>query len=240
MVLAAWEWSALADIHSPPAKIAYVGAVFVTGAASFAFPALILPIAVIGVIWWIGACFRLFQARSSISIGPEWMTLVSGLLVLVPAWCALYGLHQGPRGPAMVLILMSIVWIADIMAYFAGRAWGKIKLAPVISPGKSVEGLLGGLAGVIVFATVVGVWYLQLSAWTLPLWLVLALIAALLSVCGDLFESLIKRRAGVKDSGTILPGHGGVLDRIDSVSAASPVFFVGVHVLPALMTSKPT
>ncbi len=135
---------------------------------------------------------------------------------------------------------MLIVWIADVFAFFVGRAWGKRRLAPTISPGKSVEGLLGGLAGVIVFASVAGVWYLHLSGWMLLWWLILALISALFSVCGDLFESRIKRRAGVKDSGNTLPGHGGVLDRIDSVSAASPVFFIGVQAMPALLMPNTT
>jgi phosphatidate cytidylyltransferase len=96
------------------------------------------------------------------------------------------------------------------------------------------------LAGVIVFASVVGVWYLHLSAWTLLLWLVVAVTSALFSVCGDLFESRIKRRAGVKDSGNTLPGHGGGLDRIDSISAAAPVVFIGAHNIPTLLMPNAT
>jgi phosphatidate cytidylyltransferase len=244
VALAALEWSALANVISPLAKLAYAGTVFLLGAVSFGLPVLIVPLAVIGVLWWISVSFRVLNKQQLLvpvrSVGSKVKLLVSGLLVLVPAWCALYGLHQGPQGPTMVLIFMLIVWIADIIAFFVGRAWGKHKLAPTISPGKSVEGLLGGLAGVIVFASVVGVWYLDLSAWTLLLWLVLALVSALFSVCGDLFESRIKRRAGVKDSGKTLPGHGGVLDRIDSVSAASPVFFIGVQTIPALLMPNTT
>lgn len=244
VVLAALEWSVLANVISPLAKFVYAGAMFLLGVASFELPALITPIAVIGVLWWIGACYVLLNKRRTLVPGGSKAStmkpLVSGFFVLVPAWCALYGLHQGPRGPTMVLILMLIVWIADIMAFFVGRAWGKRKLAPVISPGKSVEGLLGGLAAVIVFASVVGVWYLHLSAWTLLMWLVLALISALFSVGGDLFESQIKRGAGVKDSGKALPGHGGVLDRIDSISAAAPVFFIGVQTIPAFLLPNTT
>ncbi len=241
VVLAAWEWSGLANVISPFAKFAYAGTAFLLGVVAFELPVLIVPIGVIGVLWWIGASFRLFHKQQLlVPLGSKVKPLVSGLFVLVPAWCALYGLHQGPQGPTMVLIFMLIIWIADIIAFFVGQAWGKQKLAPLISPGKSVEGLLGGLAGVIVFASVVGIWYLHLSAWTLLLWLVLALISALFSVCGDLFESQIKRRAGVKDSGKTLPGHGGVLDRIDSMSAASPVFFIGVQTIPALLMPNTT
>lgn len=243
-MLAALEWGALANVISPLAKTAYAGTVFLLGVVSFELPTLLMPIGVIGVLWWIGASFRLLHKQQLLvpvrSVGTKVKPLVGGLFVLVPAWCALYGLHRGPQGPTMVLILMLIVWIADISAFFVGRAWGKHKLAPAISPGKSVEGLLGGLAGVIVFASVVGVWYLDLSAWTLLLWLGLALISALFSVCGDLFESRTKRLAGVKDSGKLLPGHGGVLDRIDSVSAASPVFFIGVQTIPALLMPNTT
>ncbi len=244
VLLAAWEWSGLANVISPLVKFAYTGTVLLLGVVSFELPILIVPIGVIGVLWWIGASFQLFRKQRLLmplgSVGSTVKPLVSGLFVLVPAWCALYGLHQGPRGPTMVLIFMLTIWIADIIAFFVGRAWGKRKLAPTISPGKSVEGLLGGLAGVIVFASVVGVWYLHLSAWTLLLWLVLALISALFSVCGDLFESQIKRRAGVKDSGKTLPGHGGVLDRIDSISAAAPVFFIGVQTIPVLLIPNTT
>lgn len=134
----------------------------------------------------------------------------------------------------MVMILISLIWIADIGAYFVGRKWGKRKLAPTISPGKTVEGLLGGLTGVIVYASMIGHWVLGYSGWTWLLWVVLVLMTALFSVSGDLFESRLKRRVNVKDSGTILPGHGGVLDRIDSISAAAPVFFVGLHAIPVL------
>lgn len=238
VVLAALEWSRLVNITSSLAKSVYAGTVFLMGVVAVKFSTLITPITVIGVVFWTGACYALIKnRRTPVTTGPElpaMKPLISGFFVLVPAWCALYGLHQTRGGPMMVLIFMMIVWIADIMAFFVGRAWGKRKLAPGISPGKSVEGLLGGLAAVIVFASVVGIWYLKLPTWALLMWVALALACALFSVGGDLFESQLKRRADAKDSGKALPGHGGVLDRIDSITAAAPVFFVGVQTIPAL------
>jgi phosphatidate cytidylyltransferase len=144
----------------------------------------------------------------------------AGILVLCSAWYALFDLQQSA---ARLLALMGVVWIADTAAYFAGRRFGRTKLAPSISPGKTWEGVAGAALGV-------GVYYgLLWLVWSPPFltatrWLDLAIVAGMLvlSIEGDLFESWVKRRAGVKDSGTLLPGHGGVLDRIDGVVAALP------------------
>jgi phosphatidate cytidylyltransferase len=139
----------------------------------------------------------------------------SGFAVLVPAALAMLALD-----PFAVLLVLVLVWVADTAAYFVGRAWGRRKLAPSISPGKTVEGAAGGLIGVLAYAIIVGS-SIQAVAWA-PF---LASAAALfmISIVGDLFESALKRQAGVKDSGTVLPGHGGVLDRIDSASAVLPL-----------------
>lgn len=139
----------------------------------------------------------------------------SGFAVLVPAALAMLALD-----PVEVLAVLILVWIADTAAYLVGRTWGRRKLAPAISPGKTVEGALGGLIGALAYAIIVGL-SIQAVAWA-PF---LASAAALfmISIVGDLFESAVKRQAGVKDSGTLLPGHGGVLDRIDSTTAALPL-----------------
>jgi phosphatidate cytidylyltransferase len=122
-------------------------------------------------------------------------------------------------GPLEVLLVLLLVWIADTAAYFVGRAWGRRKLAPAISPGKTWEGAIGGAVGVLVYAIILGTFIEGLS-WV-P-YLLAAALLAVLSIVGDLFESAAKRQAAVKDSGTLLPGHGGVLDRIDSATAALP------------------
>jgi phosphatidate cytidylyltransferase len=140
----------------------------------------------------------------------------SGLLVLVPAALALVLLQ-----PAQVLQVLVLVWIADTAAYFVGRRWGRRKLAPSISPGKTWEGAWGGIAGAAVYA-MIGATFLTGIA-RLPALLAIAVVLAAISIVGDLFESAAKRQAEVKDSGTLLPGHGGILDRIDSASAVLPV-----------------
>ncbi len=160
---------------------------------------------------------------------------VRGWLILVPAWVALLWLHAtfGPRG---IGALLAIVWGADIGAYFAGRRWGRHRLAPAISPGKTWEGAGGGLALAIGTALGLGLlgWWPAVgtgtgttgagSGWIGFEWLPVVGVTVAISIVGDLTESAEKRRAGVKDSGRILPGHGGILDRIDSLTAAAPVF----------------
>ena len=147
--------------------------------------------------------------------------------MLIPAWASVVALHGvDPGGPQLVISLLILVSVADSGAYFAGRHWGRVKLAPAISPGKTREGVYGALAGSVIFAL--------LLAWFRPetghpaLLVLLCLAVTLISVAGDLFESLLKRQAGVKDSGKLLPGHGGVLDRIDSLTAAAPLYLLGL------------
>jgi phosphatidate cytidylyltransferase len=155
---------------------------------------------------------------------------VAGFFALVPAWAAIQSIHSsGESGPILTLFLLVLIWVADSGAYFAGHRWGRTKLAPIISPGKTREGLYGAMAGSVVCAVALSWW---LGEWSRLHWmLLLCLATVLLSVVGDLFESLFKRQAGAKDSGAILPGHGGVLDRIDSVTAAAPLFLLGLILL---------
>ena len=161
-----------------------------------------------------------------IAIAPAWMLGgvrpgqhawlgAAGFAVLVPAGLAMLAL-----GPLEVLLVLLLVWIADTAAYFVGRAWGRRKLAPAISPGKTWEGAAGGLIGALAYAIIGGFW-IQGIAWA-P-FLAAAALLVMVSIVGDLFESAAKRQAGVKDSGSLLPGHGGILDRIDSAAAALPL-----------------
>ena len=181
----------------------------------------------VAALWWCVAWLwiKSFPA-SSIWWGSMWVRLLMGWLALLPAWLACVYLRLQSDGEWKVLFLLAFVAAADIGAYFSGTQFGKHKLAPAVSPGKSWEGFYGGLAASVVFALLVSRLFWQ----ELPL-LALLLIAALTmfaSVLGDLLESMVKRYRGVKDSGTILPGHGGVLDRFDSISAAAPIFVLGL------------
>jgi phosphatidate cytidylyltransferase len=151
-------------------------------------------------------------------------------VTLFATWMALASLFL-QRGAAYVLTLLILIWIADIAAYFAGRAFGRNKLAPNISPGKTREGAAAGIAGVVIWIVVSAHWPdtfggVLVSRWTLPGAILCAVFLACLSIIGDLFESLLKRRAGVKDSSSLLPGHGGVYDRIDAVVAVVPVAYL--------------
>ena len=149
--------------------------------------------------------------------GHAFIRAATGAIVLLPAWAALLYLHA--RGPMLIFGVLAVVWIADTAAYFAGRRFGKRKLAPAISPGKTWEGVIGAWCAVALYAVAVAY-----GAGLAPLSLILVVSGLLyFSVLGDLFESWIKRLAGMKDSGTLLPGHGGVLDRVDALTSTLPL-----------------
>jgi len=183
----------------------------------------------LAALWWVATAGRLtrvdeVQPTTDVSLG----LVPIGLVVLVPPWIAIVGLHAvADNGPWLVLSLMMLIWIADSVAYFAGRQWGHRRLAPALSPGKTLAGVYGALIG----ASAWGALLVPLLNLPLGRGLLLVLLCALtaaLSVVGDLYESLLKRRRGLKDAGSILPGHGGVLDRIDSMTAAAPFFALGL------------
>lgn len=168
-----------------------------------------------------------FSARFQAFIG--WMVLLS-------AWMFLSKL-RAYYGSVMVMYFLILIWAADISAYFVGKKWGKAKLAPEISPGKTLQGMYGALAAAVICAIGLRIYYglsaIQEDDTGLALLmavdlLILSVLTVLVSIYGDLFFSLVKRRKGVKDSGGILPGHGGILDRIDSIIAAAPVFYAGI------------
>lgn len=228
----AWEWTAFMKMTSVAKRGLYVVIVATGLAGSWwvlrddASNWMALP--VLSLFWWLLAIAFVLQFPNSTS---RWSSSVAqfviGLIVLIPTWLAVVALHEsGEQGPLLVMYLLSLIWVADSGAYFSGRAWGKRKLAPSVSPGKSWEGVGGGAALSLAYA-VGAAQVLELPGNQWPLFVVLSLVTVLFSVLGDLTESMFKRHAGLKDSGTLLPGHGGVLDRIDSVTAAAPVFVVG-------------
>jgi len=230
---ALWEWFALAEIEDSLARSALLVlnlmlmVALVWGTGGTAATLVLFKLAVmLGVIWWLLAMLWLvhYDFASDHDTHARVFKLAAATFAVVPAWCGLALLHND--APGWLLLVLMVVWGTDTGAYFAGRAFGKRKLAPRISPNKTVAGLVGGAAlGVLV--AVIGAWILDTPPAQLPLVALVGLVTVLFSVVGDLFESLLKRHVGVKDSGTLIPGHGGVLDRIDSVLAALPVFAVG-------------
>jgi len=228
-----WEWTAFAGIHDRLPRAAFLTAnallmaALIWGGGPSLFTLKLLSL--VGVLWWVAAV-PLWLARpafaSTDTSANRALKLVAGTLGIVPAWCALGWLHaEDPLGPRWTLYALLVVWIADSGAYFAGSKFGKRKLAPSISPGKTWEGVYGGLAATTLLA-VVGFPLLGLGWTSLPALLLATLLVAGISVVGDLFESLMKRHSGVKDSGALFPGHGGLMDRLDSILAALPVFVV--------------
>jgi phosphatidate cytidylyltransferase len=224
LVLAgAWEWSAFAGFTRYSAKLLYSGFVGSCLAALWLFGEQrgeldrLLDAA---VVWWLVAALWIAAAPAHVN---RVAAALAGILVLVPVWLALVRLHA--LHPELMLYLLLLVVAADVGAYFAGRRFGRNKLAPRVSPGKTWEGVIGGLAAAAVLA-IVGIWWFEVSP--LP-FMILCMVVVVASIIGDLTESLFKRHVGLKDSGTLLPGHGGVLDRVDSVTAAAPVFLIGLE-----------
>lgn len=237
IVIAAMEWGAIARFP-PPLRAGFVVAVAaLLPLAIWAPPSTPFMYAITGgaVIWWIVSMqwLRRYEVGRPVRYG-RWGAVLVGMLVLLPPWLALVALHADPAaGPAYVLFLFVLIWAADSGAYFCGRRYGRRKLAPRVSPGKTWEGAAGGMAAALAVA-VIGAGLLDVSFAAAPAFLILCGMVVVISVVGDLVESLFKREAGVKDSGRFLPGHGGALDRIDSLTAAAPLFYLGVSVIRRL------
>jgi phosphatidate cytidylyltransferase len=224
----AWEWSAFLRLQAVPGRVLYVCVVAACLAAlwrlTLAEPACLL-LLVVALGWWVAALlWVVFAPRRAAS----WSAALAGLLALAPAWVALVRLRiDVPRGAQWLLFALCLVWAADIGAYFAGRSFGRVRLAPLVSPGKTWEGVLGGL----LLAALVALWGSRWFAVPVLPFVALCLVVVAFSIVGDLTESLLKRFAGLKDSGTLFPGHGGVMDRIDSLTSALPVLLLGLVVL---------
>jgi phosphatidate cytidylyltransferase len=229
LVLAgAWEWSAFLLLRSISLRSLYVALVAVMMSVIWLVTEspegreIVLAVA---VVWWVIALVWIAFAPTRVT---PLLAGLAGLLALVPAWLALVRLRFDlAQGAQWMIFTLLLVFAADIGAFFAGRRFGRLRLAPSVSPGKTWEGVLGGIAGGAVMAVCGSAWFGVPAYAFVPL----CLAAVAFSIIGDLTESLLKRFAGVKDSGTLFPGHGGVMDRIDSVTGAAPVLLFGLTVL---------
>jgi phosphatidate cytidylyltransferase len=226
VLVGAWEWAAFIR---PDSRITRIGFVLIVAACLFVCWTWIIGTAaqtqvlLAATVWW-------FVAFLWVAIAPERVNplaaALAGLLALVPCWLALVFIAtRWTPGSGWVLFVLALVWAADTGAFFAGKYFGKVPLAPRVSPKKTWEGVLGGLVLAAVVAYVGGKW-LGVGGFV---FISLCVSVAAISVVGDLTESMLKRAAGLKDSGSLFPGHGGMLDRIDSVTAAAPVLMFGFY-----------
>ena len=223
----AWEWSGLSKDRDILPRALYV--MMTLGVLSLLYfyqsQTLVYVIMLLMLGWWLIALLQIVRFQKSGQYILQMPLLLTGLLVLAPAWFCLIQLHdKEPQGPQLVLFVLILIWSADIAAYFSGRRWGRKKLASQVSPGKSWEGVYGALCA----AVLIGLAYAVIEKYeglNIVFFILISIITVAASILGDLLESLLKRRSDRKDSGSLLPGHGGVLDRIDSLTAALPIFF---------------
>lgn len=220
ILLGAWEWSGFLETQNQSGRYVFVSIIAALMAAvMFVLPQQSYLALQVACIWWPVAFVWILFFPTPIPAVVRW---ICGVLVLLPVFVAMETLYD--RSPQFLLLSLLIVWAADIGGYFCGKMFGRVKLAPSISPGKTWEGVVGGLAVVSILAVAWARFDDQQISVVLPFFLALAAI----SVVGDLTVSMFKRTAGVKDSGTLFPGHGGVLDRIDSLAATAPLFALGL------------
>jgi phosphatidate cytidylyltransferase len=221
----AWEWAAFLGPSARPLRVYYVFAVALVALALGRYAGSARAFALVmqaASLWWFVALGWILLAPQRV---PAWGAALAGPLALAPTWFALTRVAETwPHGREWVFFTLLLAFGADIGAFFAGRAFGRVKLAPRVSPGKTWEGVLGGMVLALAVAWGGSVWFGVPASRLVPL----GLVAAAFSVVGDLTESLFKRASGLKDSGTLIPGHGGVLDRIDSVLAATPILCTGL------------
>ena len=229
--LGAWEWARFGNLTHPVSRLAYV--VLVLALLSGIYLVREMPwlkwLVATGLCIWILAAIVIIATQRGRYQLPESpiLPMLTGIIVLVLAWLSLVLIHGNNEGngPLHMVFLLVLIWTADVCAFFSGRRWGHTRLAPRISPGKTWEGIYGALAGCTLVVIISNIIF-KLELTDLIGFIFICLFTVLVSVMGDLLVSLMKRRVGLKDSGHLIPGHGGILDRIDSLSSAAPVFLV--------------
>lgn len=236
VLLGAEEWVRLAQITGTSGHVTFTAVVAALLIAMFGIARDSMLVDVVlcaGVLWWLAAAIWLRAYPAGFTEGrvPARAALAVGGLVLVPAYLGVLLLHADPgsEGPLQILLLLGLVWAADTGAYFAGHRFGKHRLSPAISPGKTWEGFWGGFAVATLLALLAGGLLMPTGRFGLAGFVLVCMITVVFSVVGDLTMSMFKRQAGVKDTGQLLPGHGGVLDRLDSLFSAAPVLALGLR-----------
>jgi len=245
--IGAHEWTKISQLSGSLSKI-FITTVLVGFWLLWEFiinsASLTLIVNLLALTFWLGATYLVIQYpnKSEHWAANTLLSFVFGLLVLLPSWFALVALKSievfhwdsiEMAGSGLLLVLMCTVWIADTGAYFTGRKWGNRKLIPHVSPGKTRAGAYGAIVlatfFLAIFSMILGN---QISSTMIII--LLTIIIVVFSIVGDLFESMFKRQSGIKDSGSILPGHGGILDRIDSITAAGPIFCCAILLMEAI------
>ena len=227
LIVSSWEYCNLIQVNHLAGKVLYTSLILVVAYILNNESLNLFLVLYAASVWWLIALVWviLYPKGSSLLRSALAVKLINGLFLLIPMAISLMALHL--KSAFLVLFLLVLIWAADIGAYFAGKFFGKNKLCPNVSPGKTLEGVYGG----ILLSQIITIFYVYVSIQTPSIkayfiFSFLALIVALISILGDLFESILKRIAEVKDSGNILPGHGGLLDRIDSLTSSAPIFFL--------------
>lgn len=227
-VLAAWEWASMAGLEKPVQRFAYAGSFAALFALSIELglpqrEGIVMLLLLLAVAGWLFAFLAVCRYPDNRGWYRSLFMALAGLWLLLPPWIGLLVLQPQVSHSGLIWLVIAVIAAADIGAYFAGRRFGRHKLAVHVSPGKTWEGFWGGALANVLLASCVAV-SLGLSHWQFAGFIIAMVLTASVSVLGDLFESMVKRERGIKDSSQLLPGHGGVLDRIDGWTAAVPVF----------------
>ncbi len=227
LAIGSWEYSSLMKMSRWLAKALYVSTLMTAAYFLNQTPFLLMPLLIVTLFWWVINSFWVISFPRHTHYWNSYLAirLVNGFFFFVPLFISLSALHQ--IDSMLVLLLLALIWAADSGAYFVGRTIGKNKLLPKASPGKTIEGAAGGaLFSLGVMFIYVRFGFENATFEQYFFYGILSLVVTLASILGDLFQSINKRIAGVKDSGILLPGHGGFFDRIDSLTASAPIFFL--------------